>query len=207
MLNQSMAQIQTQAATNPPAYVEISTHETLLQLSPAFVRSLAHELAVLSLRGRVCPVCFSDGSVGVFALLEYCYDDQTRAVLDLLRRRGLRLNQPQLFVLPPALLLAIDKSAGEQSVASAGVHNDRQAQQGALSAAFDALLRWGSCVRQVTFTLTSIAIAIPHPFSLRLRAATCHRQSSQAYRHQPFSICSQLRGWILREATARCLIR
>jgi general secretion pathway protein E len=143
MLNQSMAQIQTQAATNPPAYVEISTHETLMQLSPAFVRSLAHELAVLSLRGRVCPVCFSDGSVGVFALLEYCYDDQTRAVLDLLKRRGLRLNQPQLFVLPPALLLAIDKSAGEQSVASAGIHTDRQAQQGALSAAFDALLRWG----------------------------------------------------------------
>ncbi|MEI8401614.1 MAG: hypothetical protein WCG12_12490, partial [Alcaligenaceae bacterium] len=140
---------QTETPTHAPAYVEISTHETLMRLSPAFVRSLAHELAVLSLRGRVCPVCFSDGSVGVFTLLEYCYDDQTRAVLDLLRRRGFRLCEPQLFVLPPTLLLAIDKSADEQSVATVGVHTDRQAQQGTLSAAFDALLRWG-VVRQAS---------------------------------------------------------
>jgi type II secretory ATPase GspE/PulE/Tfp pilus assembly ATPase PilB-like protein len=81
--------------------------------------------------------------VGVFTLLEYCYDDQTRAILDLLRRRGFRLNQPQLFVLPPALLLAIDKPVDEQSAAAVGSHTDRQAQQGALSAAFDAVLRWG----------------------------------------------------------------
>jgi type II secretory ATPase GspE/PulE/Tfp pilus assembly ATPase PilB-like protein len=128
---------------NTLAYVEIPTHETLMQLSPAFVRSLAHELAVLSLRGRVCPVAFSDGSVGVFTLLEYCYDDQTRAVLDLLKRRGLRMSQPQLFVLPPALLLAIDKSGDEQTAAASGMYTDRQTQQGALSAAFDALLRWG----------------------------------------------------------------
>ena len=149
MLNRAVLHAQTKTTTHAPAYVEISTHETLMQLSPAFVRSLAHELAVLSLRGRVCPVCFSDGSVGVFTLLEYCYDDQTRAVLDLLRRRGLRLSQPQLFVLPPALLLAIDKSADEQTAASVGIHTDRQAQQGALSAAFDAVLRWG-IVRQAS---------------------------------------------------------
>jgi hypothetical protein len=88
-------------------------------------------------------VIFSDGSVGVFALPEYCFDDQTHAVLELLKRRGLRLNQPPLFVLPPALLLAIDKQADEQSAVLVGSHTDRQAQQGALSAAFDALLRWG----------------------------------------------------------------
>jgi type II secretory ATPase GspE/PulE/Tfp pilus assembly ATPase PilB-like protein len=143
MPNKAMSRFQTEAVINTLEYVEISTHETLRQLSPAFVRSLAHELAVLSLRGRVCPVGFSDGSVGVFTLLEYCHDDQTRAVLELLKRRGLRLSQPQLFVLPPALLLAIDKSADEQNAALIGAYPDRQAQQGALSAAFDALLRWG----------------------------------------------------------------
>ena len=143
MLNRLVTRTQTKTAAHALAYVEIPTHEILLQLSPAFLRSMAQELAVLSLRGRVCPVLFSDGSVGVFALLEYCFDDQTRAVLDLLKRRGLRLNQPPLFVLPPALLLAIDKPADEQGATVVGHHTDRQAQQGALSAAFDALLRWG----------------------------------------------------------------
>ena len=142
MLNRLVTRMDAKTTANTPAYVDVPTHETLMQLSPAFVRSLAPELAVLSLRGRVCPVCFSDGSVGVFALREYCYDDQTRAVLDLLRRRGFRLSQPPLFVLPPALLLAIDKPAEDQSAGTTGIHADRHAQQGALAAAFDALLRW-----------------------------------------------------------------
>jgi len=124
-------------------YLEIPTHESLTRLVPAFERSLAQELDVLSLRGRVCPVCFSDGSVAVFALLDYCYDDQTHALLDLLQSRGFRLNQPHLFVLPPALLLAIDKTATEQIAALAGLQADRQSQQGALCAAFNDLLRWG----------------------------------------------------------------
>ncbi len=149
MLNRLVTRMDAKAAESAPAYVDIPTHETLMQLSPAFVRSLAPELAVLSLRGRVCPVCFSDGSVGVFALREYCYDDQTRAVLDLLRRRGFRLSQPPLFVLPPTLLLAIDKPADEQSAGTPSIHADRHAQQGALAAAFDALLRW-AVVRQAS---------------------------------------------------------
>lgn len=149
MLNRFVNRTQPETVTHAPAYVAIPTREALMQLSPAFVRSLAHELAVLGLQGRVCPVCFSDGSAGVFTLLEYCYDDQTRAVLDLLRRRGLRLNEPQLFVLPPTLLLAIDKSADEHHAASSNIYTDRQTQQGALSAAFDAVVRWG-VVRQAS---------------------------------------------------------
>ena len=149
MLNRFVKRIQAESDTPAPTYVAIPTHDALLQLSPAFVRSLAHELAVLGLQGRVCPVSFSDGSAGVFTLLEYCYDDQTLAVLELLRRRGLRLSDPQLFVLPPALLLAIDKSADEQTALASSVYTDRQTQQGALSAAFDAVLRWG-VVRQAS---------------------------------------------------------
>jgi type II secretory ATPase GspE/PulE/Tfp pilus assembly ATPase PilB-like protein len=149
MLNRFVNRTQTESAELAPAYVAIPTHEALLQLSPAFVRSLAHELGVLGLQGRVCPVSFSDGSAGVFTLLEYCYDDQTRAVLELLKRRGLRLSDPKLFVLPPALLLAIDKSSDEQVASSSSTHTDRQTQQGALSAAFDAVLRWG-IVRQAS---------------------------------------------------------
>ena len=149
MLNRFVKRTQAESDTPAPTYVAIPTHDALLQLSPAFVRSLAHELAVLGLQGRVCPVSFSDGSAGVFTLLEYCYDDQTLAVLELLRRRGLRLSDPQLFVLPPALLLAIDKSADEQTALASSVYTDRQTQQGALSAAFDAVLRWG-VVRQAS---------------------------------------------------------
>jgi type II secretory ATPase GspE/PulE/Tfp pilus assembly ATPase PilB-like protein len=59
------------------------------------------------------------------------------------------LNEPQLFVLPPALLLAIDKSSDEHHAATLNVYTDRQTQQGALSAAFDAVLRWG-VVRQAS---------------------------------------------------------
>ena len=149
LLNRLVNRIQTESVTHAPAYVAIPTYDALMQLSPAFVRSLAHELAVLGLKGRVCPVSFSDGSAGVFALLEYCYDDQTRAVLELLRHRGLRLSEPQLFVLPPALLLAIDKSADEKIAASSSAYTDRQTKQGALSVAFDAVLRWG-VVRQAS---------------------------------------------------------
>ncbi|MEI7569847.1 MAG: ATPase, T2SS/T4P/T4SS family [Alcaligenaceae bacterium] len=122
---------------------EIKTHEQLMQLKPAFVRSLAQELDVLSLRGRVCPVSFSDGSVGVFTLIDYCHDDQTRALLSLLVARGFRLNRSHLFVLPAALLLAIDRSSVERLPVSSVVSSARQLQQGALATAFDDLLRWG----------------------------------------------------------------
>lgn len=114
-----------------------------MQLKPAFVRAMAQELDVLSLRGRVCPVSFSDGSFGVFTLIDYCHDDQTRALLSLLVARGFRLNQPHLFVLPAALLLAIDRSPVERLQTSSVVSSTRQLQQGALAAAFDDLLRWG----------------------------------------------------------------
>ena len=114
-----------------------------MQLKPAFVRSLAQQLDVLSLRGRVCPVSFSDNSVGVFTLIDYCHDDQTRALLSLLVARGFRLNRPHLFVLPAALLLAIDRSTVERLPVSSAVSSARQLQQGALATAFDDLLRWG----------------------------------------------------------------
>ena len=124
-------------------YIEIKTHDQLTQLKPAFVRALAQELDVLSLRGRVCPVSFSDGSVGVFTLIDYCHDDQTRALLSLLTARGFRLNRPHLFVLPAALLLAVDRSPVERLQRSSVVSSTRQLQQGALATAFDDLLRWG----------------------------------------------------------------
>ena len=124
-------------------YIEIKTHDQLMQLKPAFVRSLAEQLDVLSLRGRVCPVSFSDNSVGVFTLIDYCHDDQTRALLSLLVARGFRLNRPHLFVLPAALLLAIDRSTVERLPVSSAVSSARQLQQGALATAFDDLLRWG----------------------------------------------------------------
>ena len=59
MLNRFVKRTQAESDTPAPTYVGVPTHDALLQLSPAFVRSLAHELAVLGLQGRVCPCLLS----------------------------------------------------------------------------------------------------------------------------------------------------
>ena len=122
--------------------VEVSTYAELLRLNPSFLRSLAQELGVLALHGRVCPVAFTDDTVGVFAHADYCRDDQTIALFELLKRRGLRLNAAGLYILPPALLLAIDKPLLDPLLIDKNLATDRF-NQGALCIAFDDLLLWG----------------------------------------------------------------
>lgn len=125
------------------AHVLIHSKDQLSKMRPAFVRSLSDELEVTSLNGRVCPVSFDDGSAGIFVLADYCQDDQTLALLDLLESKGFRLNEPSLFVLAPALMVAIDRVNLTQAMPGARKSAGVTAQYSALSDAFNELVAWG----------------------------------------------------------------
>ncbi len=124
------------------AHRVIRCPDELLTIRPAFRRSLSKELDVAALSGRICPVLFQDGSAGIFVLPDYCHDDQTLALLELLQAKGFRLNEPCLFVLPPTLMIAIDRIA-TASLPDVVSFRSSVSQQSALSAAFNDLIVWG----------------------------------------------------------------
>ena len=93
-----------------PMPEEIRTQGEIARLAAPVVRTLCKELGVLSLIARMCPVLFADGTAGIFVLREYFHDDQTVALLQLLKQRGYRLNPRPVLVLSPALLIASTKS-------------------------------------------------------------------------------------------------
>lgn len=121
----------------------IHSTDELLCLRPSFVRALSQDLDVVSLSARVCPVVFDDGSAGVFVLPDYCHDDQTLAVLELLELKGLRLNEPSLFVLTPSLMVAIDRMSASPIISANRPVRSVASQHSALSEAFNDLVAWG----------------------------------------------------------------
>ena len=125
------------------AHRVIQSPDELLTIRPAFDRSLSSELDVVALSGRICPVVFADGSAGIFVLSDYCHDDQTLALLELLQVRGFRLNEPSLFVLSPTLMIAIDRMTIAPVVTAAGPVRHGVSEQSALSAAFNDMVGWG----------------------------------------------------------------
>ena len=130
-------------AWSPHTPMTIQSREVLSRLKPAFVRTLGRELDVRSLSGRMCPVMFEDGSAGVFTLAEYCHDDQTLAILDLLEAKGYRLNVTALFVLAPALLLAIDRVGSGDVTGGVQRASAQGGERSALDSAFNDLVAWG----------------------------------------------------------------
>jgi len=125
------------------AHRVIQSPEDLLSIRPAFRRSLSVELDVVALSARIRPVLFADGSAGIFVLSDYCHDDQTLALLELLQTRGFRLNEPSLFVLSPTLMIAADRMAATSAFSGSGVLRNSSSEQTALSAAFNELVGWG----------------------------------------------------------------
>jgi type II secretory ATPase GspE/PulE/Tfp pilus assembly ATPase PilB-like protein len=121
----------------------IHSQDALLCMEPAFCRTLCNELDVTAMSTRICPVIFTDGSAGIFVLSDYCHDDQTLALLDLLQARGFKLNEPSLFVLSPALMIALDRLVAAPTLQAAGVLRSSITEQSALSAAFNDLVQWG----------------------------------------------------------------
>ena len=125
------------------AHRVIHSPDELLAIRPAFRRSLSVELDVTTMNGRICPVLFTDGSAGIFVLSDYCHDDQTLALLDLMQARGFRLNEPSLFVLSPTLMIAIDRLVAAPSFQMGASLRSTASEQTALAAAFNDLVDWG----------------------------------------------------------------
>lgn len=121
--------------------LEIRTQGELERLAPPIARTLSKELEVLGLVTRMCPVLFADGSAAVLVLSEFYHDDQTAALLNLLKKRSFRQNQTPLFVLSPALFIAVTKSIRTSGLSSAQVA-DFSSNGGALMSAMNAILIW-----------------------------------------------------------------
>lgn len=121
--------------------LEIRTQGELDQRAPPLIRTLSKDLEVLRLVARMCPVLFADGSAGVFVLGEFYHDDQTAALLQLLKKRNFRLNATPVFVLSPALLIAVTKTA-HTPLLSTVPSSDPTATGGALAQAMNAILVW-----------------------------------------------------------------
>lgn len=128
----------SQAKRQPP---ELRTQHDLKQLNPAFVRTLEKELDVLSLTARMCPVQFLDGSTGVFVLSQHYHDDQTEALLSLLKERGYRINSDCLHILSPTLLIAVTKSTRALTMTT-NMGAESSARGGPLAMAMNAILCW-----------------------------------------------------------------
>lgn len=121
---------------------EIRTQSEINRLVSPIVRTLCKELGVLRLITRMCPVLFDDGSAGVCVLSDYYHDDQTIALLQLLKQRGYRLNSSAVLVLSPALFIEITKSVHTFSPASPPI-SEHPAHGSALAMAMNAILLWG----------------------------------------------------------------
>lgn len=121
--------------------LEIRTQSELDQLTPPLLRTLGKDLEVLSLVARMCPVLFADGSAGVFVLGEFYHDDQTAALVQLLKKRNFRLHSTPVFVLSPTLLITVTKTVRTSSMSSA--HSAEPVPHGgALVQAMNAILLW-----------------------------------------------------------------
>jgi len=121
---------------------EIRTQDELERVVPKFVRTLAKELEVLSLINRMCPVLLSDGSVAVFVLRQHYHDDQTFALVQLLRQRGYRLSLTPMFVLSPALMITVTKSVRTPRMTGPTIA-DSSVNTSGLVLAMTAILVWG----------------------------------------------------------------
>ena len=124
-------------------FIELSSRHALKLLKPAFVKTLIHEFDVAPLQTRMYPVCFADGSVGIFVLEAFRNEDQTLALIDLLQAKSRRLANPCLYVLPPALFLAVAQGDGlsPRSVKEPGA---RDVLGGALSAVMTEVIEWAA---------------------------------------------------------------
>jgi general secretion pathway protein E len=124
-------------------FVELCSRQALRLLKPAFVKTLIHEFDVAPLQNRMYPVCFADGSVGVFVLEAFRNEDQTLALFDLLQAKSRRLANPGLYVLPPALFLTVAQGDG-LSPRAVNEPGARDVLSGALSAVMTEVIEWAA---------------------------------------------------------------
>lgn len=116
--------------------------DDILQMRPAFLRSLSRELDVEALAARLCPIQLEDEKVAILALAEHVNGDQADALARHVVNRGYCLAQTQRYVLPAPLLLAIARGQITPGTAERA-RNNVKASGTALSDAFQDMLEWG----------------------------------------------------------------
>lgn len=121
---------------------EIRSKSEIERLASPIVRTLSKDLGVLSLIARMCPVQFEDSSAGVCVLSDHYHDDQTIALVQLLKQRGYRLHSRAVLVLSPAMLIEVTKSVRICAPATP-VLLEQPMHGSALAMAMNAILIWG----------------------------------------------------------------
>lgn len=122
---------------------ELSSQDDVARMAPAFVRHLAKEFDLAALTGRLCPVLLADGTVTLFALVDYAQGDQIEEVERLVRKRGYVQAQVPRYVLPGSLLLTITRDQLTADALRNGQALPQTKQASALMSVFMDIVRWG----------------------------------------------------------------
>ncbi|TEA77342.1 GspE/PulE family protein [Allopusillimonas ginsengisoli] len=120
----------------------VSSTQELALLPNAVVRSLASELNVVALTGRMVPVLMEDTCVAIFALAEHVGSDQADELAQRIVQAGYAAATPARYVVPAPLLLAISRHEHQQIVAGSALTQRPEQTRTALVAAFHDLVAW-----------------------------------------------------------------
>lgn len=125
----------------------LQSREDLLNLDPAFARSLSRELGVHHLNDRLCPALLTNGRAGLFCIQSARFEDQSLATLDLLVSKGFHMSDPAIFLLPLSLLLSLNEEGATIGGSAKRMHvslpsKDQPGQRSSVNAAFDEILQW-----------------------------------------------------------------
>lgn len=123
--------------------VEISSHDELLALEPALLRSLSAELGVEELAARLCPALLADNTVAILSLAEHVGSDLADELARHVQRCGYVLALPPRYVLAAPLLLAIARNQAGPHVPGQPRTLARQHSRTALAQAFQDMVEWG----------------------------------------------------------------
>src|SRR5690606_13219845 len=121
----------------------VSSAQELALLPNAVMRSLASELNVATLTGRMVPVLMEDASVAIFALAEHVGSDQADELAQRIVQAGYAAATPARYVVSAPLLLAISRDEHLQTVAGSSPSHSPEQTRTALVAAFHDLVAWG----------------------------------------------------------------
>lgn len=123
--------------------VAISSHDELLALEPAMLRSLSAELRVEELAARLCPALLADNSVVILSLAEHVGSDQADELARHVQSCGYTLATPPRYVLAAPLLLAIARNQIGRHVPGQPRTLVHQHSRTALAQAFQDMVEWG----------------------------------------------------------------
>jgi type II secretory ATPase GspE/PulE/Tfp pilus assembly ATPase PilB-like protein len=123
--------------------VAISSHDELLALEPAMLRSLSAELGVEEISARLCPALLADNTVAILSLAEHVGSDQADELARHVQSCGYTLATPPRYVLAAPLLLAIARNQVGRHLTGQPRNLVQQHSRTALAEAFQDMVEWG----------------------------------------------------------------